>query len=146
MASKALLELAKANAEITHQLIKSSVGYQYLKSGITFQDLKAIDVALDPDTKNRYFRDELFTLTDSVVLDYQKSLGDSFSVSDLAVLDVTKTLSDSTNMSDNFSLVMQFNRDFSDAVNMSDSFSFTLISGSLSVLNVSALNEFTLNS
>lgn len=126
--------------------LKASPSYSLLRSSASYTDLNALDVRLDPDTKNRYFRNEFFTLTDSIALDYQKSLGDSVFVSDLAFLDVTKTLSDSTNMSDNFSIAMQFNRDFSDSVNVSDSFSFTLISGSLSVLNASALNEFTLNS
>ena len=91
-----------------------------LKSQTSFVDMQFVDVRLDPDTLNKYFRDDTVSFTDQPVFSTTKALSDQFEFSDLPVFDFTKAPSDSFQLLEDFSVTLQFTRDFTDSVTFSD--------------------------
>ena len=106
---------------LTHRDLKSILASRDLKSELSNRLLTAA-AALDPDTKNRYFRSgHEATMTDLYISAFSKRADDdSFAFADSNLTDFSALKTDSFAFSDTPSVVTQFSRSFTDAFALDD--------------------------
>ena len=85
-----------------------------------------------------------FAVTDRVAVARSTTLRNTFSADDLVVINASKGLEDSATFTDSIYRTVQYSRDMTDTLSMSDSVIARLVTNS-SVLNVSAINQYTIN-
>ena len=112
----------EVNAASSYTLLRSNVTYSAIKSSVSFSKFAAAEVILDYDTKNRYFRDESFTLGDLAALTPEKSVTDSVgTVADvLQSVDVGKGFQDDFSIGDFAFVLLTLQRQFDDSVSIGD--------------------------
>tara|TARA_R100000935_G_C2824295_1_gene161454 strand:+ start:166 stop:1008 length:843 start_codon:yes stop_codon:yes gene_type:complete len=117
----------EVNASTSYKLLRSNVTYSAIKSSVSFSKFAAAEVILDYDTKNRYFRDESFTLGDLAALTPEKNVTDSVgTVSDvLQSVDVGKGPQDDFSIGDFAFVLLTLQRQFSDSLSIGDTSTLT---------------------
>lgn len=121
MAQKTDFTFLDIKAGTSFVKIDAEVLYQYAKGEISWQDLTAAEVFLDPDTLNQYLRDDTITLSDLPSMEVQKSFTDTLSgFTDTQVLEVQKELSDSISFTETVDVLLIIVRDFADSFTVSD--------------------------
>ena len=118
-----------AKTDLTHRHIRSATtfvqidaatAYQFARGEIAWQDVVAAEIILDPDTLNRYFRDDTVSFNDVASLGFTKTNLDSFGFSDSQVVEVQKGLADAFAFSENVAILLTILRDFDDSFAISD--------------------------
>ena len=97
-----------------------------LKNTLSFVQLVATDIRLDPDTKNLYFIGDnpnalTISLGDSPALSVSKSQSDSLSIAEESVFSFNSVQSDTFGITESLSRVMSFVRAFTDQPTLVDS-------------------------
>jgi hypothetical protein len=119
-----------AKLEIKHLKIKASAGYSIpsvessyscLKSSVFFSDLLATDVILDPDTLNRYFRFEPFSVDDLAVYNVGKVFDDSLGFVDAHTTIFGKVNAESIGFTEDVQVRLLIQRAFNDIATPVDS-------------------------
>lgn len=110
----------KIKAGTAYPILSAESSYSCLKGSIFFSDLSATDVILDPDTLNRYFRLEPFTVNDLAVFSVGKVLDDSFSTIDNHATLFGKVNSDAIGFTDDALIVLLIRRFFDDIASTTD--------------------------
>jgi hypothetical protein len=100
--------------------IKTHAYYQYVQVGVQYQAIAASRVLLDPDSNNRYIRDDQVSFTDVLSFGSTKLLADAAVVADLSVIGVGKSATDSLDVSDIAAVTVQFARNFADQAGFVD--------------------------
>lgn len=114
MAIRATISLTKLSASVSVERLTASTSY--VKT-------EATEIWVDPDSGNRVVRDEI-PLSEVLAIVYAKALDDGLSVTELTSLHITKPFTgDSVTTSDEFSKVVEYNRNFTDAFGLDDSYS-----------------------
>ena len=136
-----------AKAEVTFVRINASSSYTLVRSSASYSDATATEVVLDYDTKNRYFRDESFGITDAPALLAGKNFADNVGTFTDAIetVGVGKGFTDSMVFGDFAYVLLTLQRDFTDSVSFAES--ITILNRSLapSLMNTGAFNTSTLN-
>lgn len=118
-----------AKTDLTHRDIRSgatfvqieaATAYQFARGEIAWQDVVASEIILDPDTLNRYFRDDAVSFNDAASLGFTKTNLDSFGFSDSQVVEVQKGLIDAFAFSEDVTILLTILRDFDDSFAISD--------------------------
>lgn len=118
-----------AKTDLTHRHIRSAAtlvqieaatAYQFARGEIAWQDVVASEIILDPDTLNRYFRDDTISFNDVASLGFTKTTLDSFGFSDSQVVEVQKGLIDAFAFSEDVTILLTILRDFDDSFAISD--------------------------
>lgn len=108
----------KASASLVQ--IDAESAYRFARGEIRWQEITASEIALDPDTLNRYFRNEAFGFSDVAALGLTKTTLDSFGFADDQSVEVQKALIDAFAFSESVTVVLLITRDFNDAYSLSD--------------------------
>lgn len=103
-----------------YKLLRANASMADVNATASYQELVAAGIKLDPDTKNRYFRNEPFSFTDIASLAVQKGALDTPIIIDsIDSIGVTKALDDSFGFVDLIEIVRHLVRGHA------DSFAFT---------------------
>jgi hypothetical protein len=117
-------------ATLAYPLYQTTIDYRRLINSIYFRDMQAAEIVLDPDTKNRYFKDQDFvSFLDAAALGVSKAQIDSLTLSDAPALHYSTTKSDQFGFSDNAIVTITFNREFSDSFAHTDVTSWSVNKG-----------------
>ena len=100
--------------------LNASPSYSLLRSSASYASLTAIDVLLDPDTKNRYFRVEPFSVDDFAQFSTGKVLAENFVPIDVLASSFGKASTDSLGLHETTLIQMLFTREFDDLFATSD--------------------------
>lgn len=135
----------EVNAASSYTLLRSNVTYSAIKSSVSFSKFAAAEVILDYDTKNRYFRDESFTLGDLAALTPEKNVTDSVgTVSDvLQSVNVGKGPQDDFSIGDFAFVLLTLQRQFDDSVSIGDTSTLTAGINRDELLNAIDVLEYT---
>ena len=109
--------------------IDAEAAYQFVQGEIGWQDVVASEIALDPDSLNRYIRNEAISFSDVAALAHTKTTLDSFGISDSQALSVQKALTDAFAFSDELTVSITFFRDLDDSYVLSDVSVFAIDKG-----------------
>jgi hypothetical protein len=133
--------------QTTYIQINAASSYTSVRSSVRFSELTAAEVVLDYDTKNRYFRDENFGISDVPALLAGKNFADNVGTFTDAIetVGVGKGFTDSMVFGDFVYVLLTLQRDFTDSVSFAES--ITILNRSLapSLMNTGAFNTSTLN-
>ena len=129
-------------AASSYTLASSDVSYSFIQSNADYANLSATNVFLDPDTLNRYFRLETFSVSDIPVLTAEKNVGDVFGASDeVTNIDINKPAQDSISIGDFAFVQLLIRRSFSESVTLTEEANRLV---SLGKLNSVSINESSL--
>lgn len=103
-----------------YKLLRANASMTDVNASTSYQELVAAGIRLDPDTKNRYFRNEPFSLSEILAKSFGTGLSDSSVISDLPVLAFGTGYSDAASLADVFAQATTFNRTFADAITLDD--------------------------
>jgi len=145
MADKVDITFLEPSADVSVVQIEAETAYQLVNGSIAWVEAQATEVVLDPDTKNRYFRDEAFSLSEQASLHSQKVTLDSFGFSDQQIFDVTKGIADQLSFSDVVDILLIIERDFSDAYTLADVSVLAVDKGVAETLSFSEVTAFALD-
>ena len=120
MAAKTDLTHRDIRSGATFVQIEAATAYQFARGEIAWQDVVASEIILDPDTLNRYFRDDAVSFNDAASLGFTKTNLDSFGFSDSQVVEVQKGLIDAFAFSEDVTILLTILRDFDDSFAISD--------------------------
>jgi len=109
-----------AKSDATYVYVTVGTAYKLLHANASMADVIAAEIRLDPDTKNRYFRNEPFSLSEILAKSFGTGLSDSSVISDVSVLDFGTSYSDTASLTDVFAQATIFNRTFADAISLDD--------------------------
>jgi hypothetical protein len=119
--SQALVTHASYAAAVSSRILGAFAAYSEPVVEIYYQNLSAIDIALDPYSNNKYFRLEQVGISDAQTLLVAKSIDDLVGAADqLQSLDVLKALTDSFGMGDNAVVLLDIFREFADSAPVID--------------------------
>ena len=107
------------------QNLQAVITHTELQSSLQYVNLSAVNVFLDPDSKNLYFLSghpnaESFGLTDAPALTFVTTKTDTFTISEETALAFASSQSDTVGISESLSRVVDYVRAFSDAPSLSD--------------------------
>lgn len=145
MADKVDITFLEPSADVSVVQIEAETAYQLVNGSITWVEAQATEIVLDPDTKNRYFRDEAFSLSEQASLHPQKVTLDSFGFSDQQIFDVTKGIADRLSFSEVVDILLIIERDFSDAYTLADVSVLAVDKGVAETLSFSEVTAFALD-
>jgi len=120
--AKAQVTYVEIQASSSYVVPRSSITYSDIKSSVSYTDLSATEVVLDPDTLNRYFRDEAFGISDVPALTAGKNFTDlvgSFS-DQLETIGVGKNPKDTLAIGDFAFVLLTIQRSFTEALSLGD--------------------------
>ena len=113
---------------VTRTSYAAAASFQIPVVEIYYQNLSAIDIALDPYSLNKYFRLEQVGISDAQVLLVTKGITELVGAADqLQSLDVLKGQTDSFGMGDNAVVLLEILRAFSDAPSVVDTQALSFI-------------------
>lgn len=127
-------QLAKTQVSVTQpayavtassRVVNAFTAYSAPVTEINYQNLSAINVALDPYALNQYLRFEL-GISDAQAMFVTKAFNDLVGAADQTDLQVSKGIADSFGMGDNAVVLLQIIRDFADSTSVIDSQVFSL--------------------
>ena len=110
MAIRATVTLTKVNASVTSEVLQAGVHY-------TLHN--ATGIWVDPDSKNRMFKDE-YTLSEVHFTLLEKNLADSYTLPDTQTLHATLNKTETLALLENFARVVAYNRSFTDVFTLDD--------------------------
>lgn len=167
--SKATITARKPEAKATwvNPKVEASLVLPHVavtKYRVTWKSPKAVNVYVDPDTKNSWFADS-FSVSDQLSVDFSTTLLDGVTVAEALAFGLSMPLTDSVNVTDAFSSVwtafvaladsvtasevsqtFNYGKVLSDAVTIDDSgITVVLIKAVDGVVNGAAINESDLN-
>ena len=105
---------------VTRTSYAAAASFQIPVVEIYYQNLSAIDIALDPYSLNKYFRLEQVGMSDAQVLLVTKGINELVGAADQAALQFSKSQSDNFGMGDNAVVLLEILRAFSDAPSVID--------------------------
>tara|TARA_R100001460_G_scaffold7255_8_gene18668 strand:+ start:3296 stop:4291 length:996 start_codon:yes stop_codon:yes gene_type:complete len=121
------LSFTDAKTSVHHQLVKTLVEYVNLNSLVQYVNLSAVDILLDPDSKNLYFIPQNdspnavnVTMLEDTAFAVAKTLTDIPVVTDAPALETAKPLSDSVAFGEVVAKLLTFERVFTDNFSMQD--------------------------
>lgn len=120
----------------SYALLHTAVNFQDIHSSIYFRSLIPASVVLDPDTNNRYIRDDSVSFVDQLSMATEKSVFDVANATDFATLATTKLLSDGLTIGDSAVVTLEIIRNFSDQFTIGDSSFFTFGKGVAEVVSL----------
>ena len=119
--TQVVITRASYAASASAQILNAFAGYAKLTTQIQYQNLLALDVALDPYSLNKYFRLEGFGVADLVSLGAEKRVSEELgTIDELQSLILDKGVSDSVGIGDFTHIAMEILRAFSDSISSSD--------------------------
>ena len=125
--SQVLVTHASYAAAVSSRSVGAFAAYSDPVVKIYYQNLSAIDIALDPYSNNKYFRLEQVGISDAQALLVAKGLNELVGAADqLQSLNVLKGSADSFGMGDNAALLLDIFREFADSVPVIDTQTFSL--------------------
>ena len=124
---KPSVSVSKATYQVLadFSLLQASIGYQRLHSSVYFRNAAAVNVILDPDTKNRYFRIEPVSISELAALSVSKTFADQYSFTDSQALQVGKALVETASVVDVAHILLVIQRSFSDTIGSADAATVT---------------------
>ena len=107
------------------QNLQAVITHTELQSSLQYVNLSAVNVFLDPDSKNLYFLSghpnaETISLTDVPAILFETARTETVTLSEEATLAFSKSASDTVGISESISKVVDYVRAFSDAPSLSD--------------------------
>jgi hypothetical protein len=113
--------------QTTYVEINAASSYTLVRSSASFSGLTAAEVILDYDTKNRYFRDESFGISDVPALTAGKNFADNVGTFTDAIetVGVGKGVIDTLGMGDFAYVLLTLQRVFTDTYSVGDTSSLT---------------------
>lgn len=113
--------------QTTYIKINAASSYTLVRSSASFSGLTAAEVILDYDTKNRYFRDESFGISDVPALTAGKNFADNVGTFTDAIetVGVGKGVIDTLGMGDFAYVLLTLQRVFTDTYSVGDTSSLT---------------------
>lgn len=142
MAQKTDLTYLDIKAAASLVKIDAESAYQFVQGEISWQDVLATEIALDPDTLNKYLRDDTISLSDVLSATLEKSSIDSFGFTDSQVVEVQKAVTDALSFTDSVEVVLVIQRAFADSFSISDVSTITIdkrITDTLTMSDLTAL-------
>lgn len=116
---------------LSYQRPRASVSTDVVKLrfSVEYENAKLVDVALDPTSLNRYFRDDAVSMLESLALVFGKSVSDSYVLSEAHSFSLQKPETDSISVSEIFSLEVDYQKSFADQASVTEisSFSFGMV-------------------
>ena len=110
-----------AKSDVSYVYVTVGTAYKLLRANVSMKDVVAAEIKLDPDTKNRYFRNEFVTFADAASFTVQKGALDTPTVIDsIDSISVTKPLDDSFGFVDLIEIVRDIVRGHTDSVSIGD--------------------------
>lgn len=142
-AAAALVSRPTYAAVVSYPLYQADLSYQQLISLAAYLKLEASDVILDPDTKNRYFRDlDSLTPIEAHALALNKPLSpEAVGLSDLTSLRARLNKQESFGMTDELSILLTYLRDFFDGAALADATAIGL--SKIELDSIGALDEIS---
>jgi hypothetical protein len=126
--SQVVVTHASYAAAVSSRIVGAFAAYSEPVVQIYYQNLSAIDIALDPYSLNKYFRLEQFSISDAQALLVTKGLNELVGAADqLQSLDVLKGQTDSFGMGDNAVVLLEILRAFTDAPSVIDTQALSFI-------------------
>ena len=110
MATKSGFTYLDIKSEASFVKIDAESAYQFIEGDISWQDVVAAQIALDPDSLNRYFRDDTISLSEVLSVGFEKTTLDAFSFSDSQILEIQKALADAVSFSDEIVVALLIRR------------------------------------
>ena len=118
--SQVMVTRASYAAAVSSRVVNAFANYAKPVTRISYQNLSAIDMALDPFSLNKYFRLESFGVSDSASFDVAKTLNEALGASDLQDLSVEKGITSELSLGDFAYVLLEIQRAFSDSLYTSD--------------------------
>lgn len=119
------LSKATYQAIADYSVLQAAVSYQNLQSSIYFRNAVSTDLVLDPDTLNRYFRDEAFSVSDQTAIDFSRAVADEYLVADSTTFAVSKDVTDTLGVTDVADILLIIQRTFTDQLAVADNATVT---------------------
>ena len=118
---KLLLSYQLPRASITTDIVK-------LRFSVEYENAKLVDVALDPSSLNRYFRDDSVSMLESLALVFSKAVSDSYTLSEEHSFSLQKAETDGVSVTESLSKEVDYRRGFTDQASVTEvsSFSFDM--------------------
>lgn len=141
---KTVTTFVEASAEAQYILAQVALTYTNLASTLQYVDLSAVNVRLDPDSKNLYFvtgspNAVSVTMQEEHAVTFGKTLADTATLSEAIAKAVDTSLaSENLSLSEDLDILIEFLRDFSDSTSLSESSVFAF---DLNKLDAVTLNE-----
>lgn len=114
------------SAAISSRVVSAFAAYRAPITEVGYQNLSAIDMALDPYSLNKYFRLEQFGISDAQALLVTKVFSELIEAIDQTELQFSKGLEDSFGMGDNAVVLLEIIREFADSTSVIDAQSLSL--------------------
>lgn len=120
--SQALVTQASYAAEVSSRIVGAFAAYREPTTEIYFQNLSAIDIALDPFSLNKYFRFEKFGISDAQDLLVTKGFNDSIGAftDEVQTVTVGKGFVETIGMGDFAFVLLEILREFTDSAPVID--------------------------
>lgn len=113
-------------AAVTSRLVNALVAYTNPITEIHYQNLKAIDVVLDPYSLNKYFRLESVTMSDAPSVHVSKGFDEDVALSEQLTAQLNKNLADSVSIGDVIEVLLIIQRAFADSATVTDAPALTV--------------------
>jgi hypothetical protein len=127
MTQKTIASYLDIKAGTSFVKIDAETAHRYVKGEISWQEVMATEVWLNPDSKNRYLADAFGPFTDETASAISKVTVDSLGLSDEQSVELQKAVTDAFSVSDEVTLAVGFVREPVDPIAFSDSDDFELI-------------------
>ena len=105
MAAKSEITYVIAHARASYRLLKAEASSVDAKLLATYQDISAVEVKLDADTLNRYFRTDQVVMTDVFTIVHQRAFEETVGTGDSTTIISGKALAESLSYGGNGSSV-----------------------------------------
>ena len=147
---KTVTAFVEANAEAQYILAQAALTYANLASTLQYVNLSAVNVRLDPDSKNLYFTTEnnspnavSVTMQEEHAVTFGKTLADTTTLSEAIAKAVAFPLtSENISLSEDLDILIEFLRDFSDGTSLSEVSSFVFEAAKTDVVTLSEAQAF----
>jgi hypothetical protein len=143
--------LSKSEPKTVTTFVEASAESQYiLASTLQYVNLSAVNVRLDPDSKNLYFTTEnnspnvvSVTMQEEHAVTFGKTLADTATLSEAIAKAVAFPLtSENISLSEDLDILIEFLRDFSDSTSLSETSSFVFETVKTDTVNISESQAF----
>lgn len=152
---KTVATFVEASADAQYTLAQFALTFTELQSTLLYVNLSAVNVRLDPDSKNLYFTNNSpnvvsVTMQEEHAVTFGKTLADTATLSEAIAKAInTSLVSENISLSEDLDILIEFLRDLSDTATLSDvpsllfetSSTDTVSLGEDSVFNLSAIKQ-----
>jgi len=120
MTAKSDVSYVLANASSSYSLLRAEASHNKITSVASYQDITAVEVRLDPDTLNRFFRGDTFSFADVLTFVYVRDFENAYGLSDAVSLTSGKAIADSLSFGDTATVFLLIQRSFADSIGLTD--------------------------